>query len=551
MRDAVRALLIDAIGRATGVLDADPRGESPEVQLVASRDAAHGDFASNAALMLAKRLRTAPRALAERIASAVEDPDGILEKVEVAGPGFINFSLAPRRWHAVVAEALRLGRRFGHSTASHPERVLVEFVSANPTGPLHIGHGRNGVVGDVLARLLEATGHTVVREYYFNDAGRQMRVLGASLRARYLQALGRDELLPDDGYQGEYLVEIAMRVASEEGERLVDAAPEVFERRAREAIFSEIRATLERLGIVFDVYFNENSIYEDGGVERALKDLRARDLVYEADGAIWFKSRSLGYDRDRVLIKSSGEATYLLPDVAYHRGKFKRGFDRLIDVLGPDHIEQVPYVREAVSQLGCEGEKLEVVYYQWVNLRRRGERVSMSTRSASFVSVDELLDEVGPDVFRYFMLERRTDTHFDFDVDLASDRSERNPVYKIQYAHARMRSIERRGREAGIDLTDVPLERLVLASELGLARQLGRWPEVVARAAREREPQEVARYLLELATSFHSYISDGRVHRVLSDDRGLSQARLALVKSLRTTLGNGLELLGISAPERM
>ncbi|MFQ5698438.1 MAG: arginine--tRNA ligase [Myxococcota bacterium] len=543
--------MIDAIDRAIGELEAAQGIEPRDVQLAPSREASHGDFASNAALVLAKRLGLAPRVLAERIASALEDPEGILDKVEVAGPGFINFSLAPQRWQEVVADVLRLGCRFGHSAAPHPERIMIEFVSANPTGPLHIGHGRNGVVGDALARLLEATGHSVVREYYFNDAGRQMRVLGASLRARYLQALGREEALPEEGYRGEYLVEIAQRIASEEGEALLDAAPQVFEQRAREAIFRNIRATLSRLGIVFDVYYNENSIYEAGAVERTLEDLRALDLVYEADGAVWFKSRSLGYERDRVLVKSSGEPTYLLPDVAYHREKFKRGFDRLIDVLGPDHIEQVPYVREAVSRLGCDGEKLEVVYYQWVNLRRRGERVGMSTRAASFVSVDELLDEVGPDVFRYFMLERRTDTHFDFDVDLASDRSERNPVYKIQYAHARMCSIERKGLEAGIDPLHAPLDRLELATEIELAKQLGRWPEVVVHAAREREPQQIARYLLDLATGFHSYISDGRAHRVLSEDRELSQARLALVRSVRTTLGNGLELLGISAPERM
>jgi arginyl-tRNA synthetase len=551
VREQVQKLLSEAVGRAVAELDPDRTEPLPEVQVGPTKTREHGDFACNAAMVLARPLRRNPREIAERIVASLEDPDAILSKVEIAPPGFINCFLAHARLHEVIERVLAEGAAWGRSEREEEERVMVEFVSANPTGPLHIGHGRNAVVGDALAGLLEATGSRVTREYYFNDAGRQMRILAESLRARYEQTLGRPAELPADGYEGEYLVEIARSLVAERGDSLVGADTGAFKRAAEEAIFADIRGTLERLGIQFDVYYNENTLYAEGRVEQALEDLRRRDLVYQAQGATWFRATRFGHDRDRVLVRSSGEATYLLPDIAYHREKFRRGFGRLINVWGPDHIEQFPYLREATSQLGFDGEKMEVVHYQWVNLRRGGELVSMSTRAASFVSVDELLDEVGVDVFRYFMLERRTDTHFDFDIDLAKDRSERNPVYKIQYAHARLCSIERKGAERGIDLQGAPLGRLELAPEVELVKRVGRFPEVVLRAAREREPQDVARYLLDLATSFHTYVSDGTRHRVLSDDAELSRARLALVRSIRTTLANGLGLLGIAAPERM
>jgi arginyl-tRNA synthetase len=430
----------------------------------------------------------------------------------------------------------------------------VEFVSANPTGPLTIGHGRNAVLGDAIVRLLEATGHEVTREYYFNDAGRQMRVLGESLRARYQQQLGRETELPEDGYQGEYLSEIARSLVREQGDAWLDADWTRFKQVAEEAIFKDIRRTLGRLEIQLDVYFNEHTLYADGHVEKTLSDLRATGLVFEADGAVWLRTTELGLERDRVLLKSSGEPTYLLPDIAYHREKFRRGFERIIDVLGPDHIEQFPYVKAALGALGYPADDVEVVVYQWVNLRRGTELVKMSTRAAKFVTVDEVLDEVGADVFRFFMLERRADTHFDFDLDLAKDRSERNPVFKIQYAHARLCSIERMAVEREVELPeleDIRFARLQSPQELELVKRLERYPETLLHAARAREPQEVARYLLALATAFHTYVSDSTRHRVLSDDKELSVARLALVRAVRITLGNGLERVGISAPERM
>ncbi len=554
MREQVQKLLREAAERVVREIDPSHLDRLSAVQVTPTKLPEHGDFATGAALTLSAQLGLPARDLAKRIRAELQDPDGVIERVEIAGPGFINFFLAHARWHDLLIRILRERERFGSVTADPVERVQVEFVSANPTGPLTIGHGRNAVLGDAIVRLLEAMGHEVTREYYFNDAGRQMKVLGDSLRARYEQELGRATELPQDGYQGEYLVEIARTLVREHGDGWLDADWTRFKQAAEDTIFGDIRNTLERIDIRLDVYFNEHTLYADGQVERTLTDLRAAGLVYEADGATWLRSKDLGLDRDRVLVRSSGEPTYLLPDIAYHREKFRRGFARVIDVLGPDHIEQFPYVKAAVGALGDPAEDIEVVVYQWVNLRRGTELVKMSTRTASYVTIDEVVDEVGPDVFRYFMLERRADTHFDFDLDLAKDRSERNPVFKIQYAHARLCSIERMAVERGVELPElehVSFTRLESPQELELIKRLERYPETLLHAARAREPQEVARYLLDLATAFHTYVSDSTRHRVLSDDQELSVARLAFVRAVRITLANGLDRLGISAPERM
>jgi len=537
-----------------GGIDGADVGLAERVQVGEARSSEHGDLASNAALALAKPLGLAPREIAERIVAELGSAEGLIDRTEVAGPGFINFFLASEKWQEWIDTALAARSGYGLSESGAGERVQVEFVSANPTGPLTIGHGRNAVLGDCVARLFEATGHKVTREYYFNDGGRQMRVLAQSLRARYEQALGRDAELPDEGYEGEYLAQIGAALAQEQGPGWLDADEERFKGRAEEAIFADIRKTLDRLGIHFDTFFNEKTLYSEGLVERALEDLRECGIVYEDDGATWLASKEFGLDRDRVLVKSSGEPTYLLPDIAYHREKFRRGFQRVVDILGPDHIEQFPYVCAGTGALGHEAERIELVLYQWVNLRSGGEIVKMSTRKASFVTIDEVLDEVGADVFRYFMVERRADTHLDFDLDLARDRSERNPVFKIQYAHTRLCSIGRKAAEQGVGLPEAgqaDLGLLVSPDEKELAKRIGRYPQVLQRAADDRDPQGVARYLLDLATGFHTYVSDAKRHRVLSDDVELSRARLALVEALRITLANGLALLGLSAPERM
>ena len=573
--------LHEAIARALRRLldEAGDAGELPGFALETSREAAHGDFACNAALLLAKRLGRPPREIAQRIQAQLGDAEGLVERAEVAGPGFLNLWLRGARWHDVLRRILEAGPRFGASDLGKGERVQVEFVSANPTGPLSLGHGRQAVLGDCIARVLGAAGFAVTREYYFNNGGRQMRVLGESVRARYLEQLGRaapppPELLgdakaewpatqgglpvvfPRDGYQGDYIGEIAARLREAHGDALVDEPAEgVFRREAEAQVFASIRASLDAIGLHFDVYANEMELYAQGKIEETLRDLRGKDLVYEQDGAVWLRATALGLERDRVLVKSSGEPTYLLPDIAYHREKFRRGFERVIDVQGADHIDQFPFVRAAVGALGCDPERIELVMNQFVTLSSGGRKVKQSKRKATFITVDELLADVGPDVFRFFMIQRKPDGHLDFDLDLAKSQDwTKNPAFYVQYAFARSRGIERRAAEQGVrppDADALRAERLALPEELELVRKLGQFPELVEQAARAREPHHVAYYLRELAGLWNPYLQDGLAHRVLSDDRELTGARLALVQGVRSVLANGLALLGVSAPEQM
>jgi len=566
---AVRALL-DEAGDA---------GELPEFALEAPRAAEHGDFACNAAMLLAKRLRRPPRALAERLVELLGDAEGLVARSAVAGPGFVNVWLGESRWQQLLHEILEGGPRFGTQAGGAGTRVQVEFVSANPTGPLTLGHGRQAVIGDCIARLLEATGHEVTREYYFNDGGRQMRVLGQSVKARYLEQLGRAApppahlladgegewpaeigglpiAFPRDGYQGAYIGEIARSLREAHGDALVDEdADGVFRRTAQEHIFQEIRRTLEALGIHFDVYWNEMTLYEEGRIEETLADLRKRDLVYDADEAVWLRATALGLDRDRVLVKRTGEPTYLLPDIAYHREKFRRGFDRVIDVQGADHIEQFPFVRSATAALGCPEEGIELVMHQFVTLTQGGEQVKQSTRRATYVTVDELLEQVGQDVFRFFMVQRRAEGHLDFDLGLATETDwTKNPAYYVQYAHARTCGVERKAREQGVELPDaasVNADALVLPEEIELLKKMAEFPEVVARASATREPHHLAYYLRDLAGLWNPYLQDGVRHRVLSDDPVLTNARLGLAGAVRVVLGSALALLGLTAPEQM
>ncbi len=434
------------------------------------------------------------------------------------------------------------------------------------------------MLGDCIARLLECTGYDVTREYYFNNGGRQMRVLGQSVKARYLEALGRaappsvDALkdkelpwletidglpvvFPRDGYQGEYIRDIAETLRSAHGEGLVDEDPEgIFRDEAEASIFAEIRATTDRLGIVFDVYFNETTLYEEGKLEEVLSDLREKGFVFEEDGATWLRATQLGLERDRVLVKSTGEPTYLLPDIAYHREKFRRGFETVIDLQGADHIDQFPYVRSAAGILDCDEERIELVMNQFVTLSSGGKSVKQSTRAATFVTVDELVEEVGTDVFRLFMIQRKPEGHLDFDLDLAKETDwTKNPAYYLQYSHARSAGIEREAQSRGVELPDggVDLSPLSLPEEAELIRKLGEFPEMVRNAAQSREPHHVAYYLRELAGLWNPYLQDGKRHRILGDDAALSLARLALARGVRIVMRNGLSLLGMTAPERM
>lgn len=578
----VRDALALAVERAVLALLADAEvgpDAAPQVVLDIPRQAGHGDFSCNAAMQLAKPLRKSPRDIGGQIIERLGDAGGLVAKAEIAGPGFVNLWLAQDRWLDVLHGILAADDRFGRTEVGQQRKVQVEFVSANPTGPLSTGHGRQAVLGDCIARLLDYAGWDVTREYYFNDGGRQMRVLGESVKARYLEQLGQaapaplaalddaenqwvDEVdglpvvFPKDGYRGDYVSEIAAKLRADQGEGLGgEPAEGVFLSVAKDAIFAEIRATLDRLGIQFDVYFNEKSLYDDGKLDAVLADLREAGHIYDADGAVWLRATALGLERDRVVVRSNGEPTYLLPDIAYHREKLGRGFEAVIDVQGADHIEQFPYVTGAVGMLGLDDEKIELVLHQFVTITSGGEKVKQSTRRATFVTVDELLDDVGVDVFRFFMVERKAEGHLDFDLDLAKDRNWRkNPAYYVQYAHARTHGIQRKASKDGFQVPEAgafDAGRLALPEEIALIKKLSEFPEMAARAAATRAPHHVAYYLRELAGLWNPYLQDAENHRVVTDDAGLTSARLALVRAVQLVLANGLSLLGLTAPEQM
>ena len=511
-----------------------------------------GDFSTNMALIVAGREKKRPRDVAQRLADLLVEHNDLFAKVEVAGPGFVNLFINPTVWQSVLLPVCTHDKTYGASAVGNGRRALVEFVSANPTGPLSIGHGRQAVLGDAIARLLILTGHEVTREYYYNDAGRQMRVLGESTRARYLELLGRPAAFPEDGYQGDYIRDIAAAIREEAGDSLAecqDVTP--FKDKAETAIFADIRNTLDRLGIRFDSYYNEHSLYENGLVNDVVRLLRDKGLVYDRDGAVWFKTTEFGLDQDRVIIKSSGEPTYRLPDIAYHREKFRRKFDWLVDIFGSDHIATVPDVLTGIKALGYDDTRVTVVIHQFVTLTREGKQVKMSTRKATFVTVDELLDEVGADVMRFFFLMRKADSQLEFDLDLATRQSQENPVYYVQYANARLASIQKKAREKemvrGV-VTEAPLTKLILPEELAMLKCIAAYPALVESAALELAPHRVIFFLIDLAGQFHSYYNK---HLVISDDAELSRARLWLAEGLRIVFRNGLQSVGLSAPDSM
>ena len=510
-----------------------------------------GDFATNFAMIVAGKERRTPREVAEQLTRLLRQDTTLIDKVEIAGPGFVNCFINPAVWSSALAPIAAQQERFGLSELGKGVKVMVEFVSANPTGPLSVGHGRNAVLGDAVARLLIAVGYNVTREYYFNDAGRQMRVLGASLCARYRERLGLPNEFPEDGYQGDYMYDIAQGMIDEAGDSFKDAELNIFKQRAQEAIFADIDTTLKRIGIIFDSYYNEHDLYENGLIEEVVAALRAKGLVYEQEGATWFKTTEFGQAQDRVIIKNTGEPTYRLPDIAYHREKFRRGFDRMINVFGSDHIATVPDVLAGVEALGYDKSKVQVIMHQFVTLMRGGKQVKMSTRKATFITVDELADEVGTDALRFFFLMRKPDAQLEFDLELAKAQSQENPVYYVQYAHARLCSIERLAEERGLALPEpaqTELGCLREAEEYQLLKTLAAYPSLVAEAANDLAPHRIIFFLMELAGQFHSFYNK---HKVMTDDPQLTAARLCLCKGVKTVLANGLGLVGVTAPERM
>jgi arginyl-tRNA synthetase len=511
-----------------------------------------GDFSTNMALVLAGMEKRNPRELAAELKSYLEKESDFFDRIEIAGPGFVNVFLNMSIWHQVIPIVQEKGEAFGQSQVGKGKRVMVEFVSANPTGTLSIGHGRQAILGDSIARLLEKTGHDVYREYYYNDAGRQMRVLGESTRARYLEQLGLEFTFPEDGYQGEYIKDIAASLVEEVGDTLKnheDVTP--FKEKAEKLIFANISSTLARMGIVFDNYYNEQSLYRDGHIDSVVAELREKGLVYEAENATWFKTTVFGHEKDRVIIKSSGEPTYRLPDIAYHREKFRRNFDWLIDIFGADHRATVPDVLAGVQALGYDESKVQVLLHQFVTLTRDGKQVKMSTRKATFVTVDELLDLVGVDVARFFFMMRKADSQLEFDLGLATKESQENPVYYVQYGHARLSSILRQAEEKGISVPtfgEIDHALLCQPEDHVLLKSMAAFPSMIESSALELAPHRVIFYLIELAGQFHSYYNK---HKVISDDIPLSQARLVLISALKTVFANGLDFVGLSAPDQM
>ena len=547
IQERLRGLLADAVEelRRDGAI---PDDATAAIELARPARPEHGDYSTNLALGLAGKLQMPPRTLAERVIQALPETDWVA-KVEVAGPGFINFFLTHAWLQDTIIAIATERENFGRQTLGEDLAVQVEFVSANPTGPLHVGTGRNAAYGDALARLLEIAGYSVSREYYVNDTGRQIELFGASLEARYLQALGKEAPLPQDGYQGQYLVELGQELAEARGERLVGHAGEILE-WGLARMLENIQATLERFEVRFNSWFPEHLLHESGALQAALDRMREAGLTYEQDGALWFRSTDAGDSRDRVLVRSDGRPTYLTSDIAYLIDKARRGFDHAIYVWGADHHGAVASLEAAARALELPI-VVEVLLYQLVNLYSGGEVVRMSKRTGDIITLDELIDEVGVDAARFTFLLRSIDSSLDFDLDLVKARSQDNPVYYVQYAYARIASILRYGAEQGIALSAVeeaPLAELVHDSELALARMLGEYPETITVCARLRAPYRLTTYAQELAAAFHAFYRDCRV---ISEDAQITQARLWLAEATRQVLANTLAILGVGAPERM
>ncbi|PLY01104.1 MAG: arginine--tRNA ligase [Desulfuromonas sp.] len=552
MKDLLRSKINDTLNNcyAEGVLSS---GVIPDFVIEIPGQSEHGDFASNVAMLLAREEKRAPRQIAETIVTAL-GADPFWSKVEIAGPGFINFFLNPTCWYEVLDRIMQQKESFGRSDVGQGTKVQVEFVSANPTGPLHIGHGRGAAVGDAVASILAAAGFDVQREYYVNDAGNQVVTLGRSIWMRLRELNGETIAFPEDGYQADYIKELAARLREEE-----PAVQDLDESAAIKScsafgvrhILDWIGRDLAAFGITFDNWYSEQSLYDRDMINIELGKLADKKLSYEEEGALWFKTTGFGDDKDRVLIKSDGSPTYFASDVAYHMEKFERGFDRVIDVWGADHHGYVPRMKAVLSGLGHPPEDLEVLLIQMVNLLRDGQPFTMGKRSGNFITLREVVDEVGSDACRYFFLMRRSDSQLDFDLELAKKQSNENPVYYVQYAHARVCSIQRNAEQAGVALPEagaVDFSVLTDADELALAKQMNRLTEVVEQAAAGYEPHRIVYYLHDLAALFHSYYNR---QKVLVDDQATAQARLYLVTCVRIVLANALQMLGVSAPTSM
>ncbi|GKU77706.1 arginine--tRNA ligase [Paenibacillus sp. L3-i20] len=531
------------------------REDLPQFVLEVPKDKTHGDLATNAAMQLTKLAKKNPRQIAEAIIENLDLKSASIQSADIAGPGFINFRMDKSYLYPVVAQALEAGENFGRAAVGTGQRVQVEFVSANPTGSLHLGHARGAAVGDALCNVLDYAGYDVTREYYINDAGKQVENLAKSLEARYRQALGQQADMPEDGYFGEDIIGFAKGLAEQEGDRLLSLSDEerftYFRSFGLEKELDKIKRDLNRFRVGFDVWYSETALYESGQVEQGLEALKASGHVYDEEGATWLNTMLFGDDKNRVLVKNDGSYTYLTPDIAYHRDKYGRGYDRMINIWGADHHGYIPRVKAAMEALGNDPGKLTVLIAQMVSLFQNGEKMKMSKRTGKAVTMEDLMDEVGIDAIRYFFSMRGMDSHLDFDMDLAISTSNENPVFYVQYAHARICSIFRQAEEQGIALADtssINFEKLNTEAEYDLLRKIGELPQEITEAAAQYAPHRLIRYVYELASQFHSYY---RAERVITEDSEQTAARLALLGAVRIAIANVLRLVGVSAPDRM
>ncbi len=527
--------------------------EPVQVQLESPRDKANGDYATNVAMQLTRLAKKPPRAIAEAIVENLDTKSANIEKVEIAGPGFINIVIQKDYLNDVIKTVLEQGEEYGRSNAGNSQRIQVEFVSANPTGDLHLGHARGSSVGDSMCNILDLAGYDVSREYYINDAGNQINNLALSIEGRYFEALGKGESMPEDGYRGQDIIDIAAALVEEHGDKFLHMTEQerykAFREHGLKVELAKLQKDLADFRVHFDVWYSETSLYENGKIDAALKKLRDNGHIYEEDGATWFRSTTFGDDKDRVLIKNDGTYTYLTPDVAYHEDKIQRGFDKLINIWGADHHGYIPRMKAAIEALGYDRDTLEVSIIQMVQLYKDGEKMKMSKRTGKAVTMRELVELVGLDAVRYFFAMRSGDSHMDFDLDLAVSQSNENPVYYSQYAHARICSILRQAAEQNFTASTEHLELLTDEKEIEVLKKIGDFPQVIADAAKLRAPHRVTTYIHELASNFHSFYNANKVLDASNED--MTRARLALIEGVKTTLANALKTVGVQAPEKM
>ena len=554
MKETIQKLILEAAATAYEKGDLNSP-DMPVVEIEAPKFENQGDFSTNIAMVSASFQKTAPRKIAETLIRHLDDTDTLFDKIEIAGPGFINFFIRTSAWHPILKSIVEADDHFGASNLGNKEKVQVEFVSANPTGPLHVGHGRGAAVGDALSRILSFCGYDVQKEYYVNDSGRQINTLGRSVYLRYEELYGIANTFPDDCYQGDYIKDIAEAIQSRRGNELLEMdesqAISQCARFAAQKILDGIKTDLNDFGITYDHWFSEQSLYDAEKVGAAIKKHTSQNLIYEKDGALWFKTSEYGDEKDRVVVRSNGDTTYFASDIAYHEDKYNRGFDRVIDVWGADHHGYIPRMRAFLESSGHPENRFDVILIQLVNLLRGGEPVAMSTRAGEFVTLEDVINEVGSDAARFIFLTRHHESPLDFDLELAKKKTNDNPVYYVQYVHARIASIIKNGKDRGINdigYTDEAISTLIAPEEISLIKTMAAYPETVEKCALLMEPHRMTFYLITLASAFHAYYNK---HRVLSDDPLLTKGRLYLVSAVKQVIHNGLSLLGVSSPEKM